>query len=141
LQGIDSTVAQSGPAVVETLRIVNLVAGRLLGATDDATEVLRSVGGEGRAAVATLNRLLGEADGQVAPMLGEARAAIKALDATLVQARATLGSVDAIVGPRAATRGDLDATLRNLSGASASLRSFSEQIERNPNALIIGGRR
>jgi paraquat-inducible protein B len=43
-----------------------------------------------------------------------------------------------MLAPRSPLRQDMEATMRNLASASQSLRSLTAELERNPNAVILG---
>jgi paraquat-inducible protein B len=61
-------------------------------------------------------------------------AGTRALD----QAERALSDADGLVKAGSAQRYDLDQILRNLSASTHALRFFSEDLERRPNALIMG---
>ena len=44
----------------------------------------------------------------------------------------------ALLGPRSRLPQDIQSLVHNLAAASGALRSFAEQIDRNPNTLVIG---
>ena len=49
-----------------------------------------------------------------------------------------VSDVRSLVAPRSALVQDIQTLLRNLAAASGSMRSFAEQLDRNPNALVLG---
>jgi len=51
---------------------------------------------------------------------------------------ATLGDIHALVAPRSAPLQDVQTLLHNLAAAAGSLRSFADQVDRNPNSLLMG---
>ncbi|HUC61427.1 MAG TPA: MlaD family protein [Alphaproteobacteria bacterium] len=59
-------------------------------------------------------------------------------DATLAATQKTVAAAGTLVAQNSQQRADLDELLRNLTIASESIRSFAEQIDRNPNAVIMG---
>jgi paraquat-inducible protein B len=77
-------------------------------------------------------------DGEVTPLSGQLQSAIMAVEKSFRQVETTLRTLDGAMDPRSPLRTNLDQTLSNLSIASKSLRSFADQIERSPNALITG---
>src|SRR5262249_3486758 len=86
-----------------------------------------------RGTVQNLDKIVGSKAVQdgVAPLLDNARAPV-------VQAEATLKGADGMVGPDSALRYDLATLLQELTRTSRSLRTLSDYLERNPNALLFG---
>ncbi|MEI6985757.1 MAG: MlaD family protein [Rhodospirillaceae bacterium] len=76
------------------------------------------------AALAGLERLLTETDNRSAQISGDLHAA--------------LGDIHVLMAPRSPLLQDIQTILRNLATMSSSMRSFAEQVERNPNALVMG---
>lgn len=99
--------------------------------SDQAGASLKAIDGEAQAAFRELRQLSGDTRADV-------RTALKSLDTALKQAHDTLGSINGIVAEDAQTRRDMDRTLHNIAQASASLRSFADTVDRNPNALVVG---
>ena len=58
--------------------------------------------------------------------------------ATLRSIQSVLVSLDSVIAPTSQQRTDLDQILRNLAYTSQALRGFSEQLDRNPSALLTG---
>ena len=73
------------------------------------------------AMVAGLDRLLAATDQRTSQLAGD-------LHATLGDVHATLGDV----------LQDLQTLVHSLAAAAGSLRSFADQVDRNPNALVVG---
>lgn len=63
---------------------------------------------------------------------------LKAGTRALDKAEKALSDADGLVAAGSAQRYDLDQILRNLSATTRALRVFSENLERQPNALIMG---
>jgi paraquat-inducible protein B len=97
IKGIDSLVAS--PDTVGTVAALNQSAVRLAG-------------------------LLAMFDGQVGPLL--------------VQARSTLASADGLVGADSQARYDLNLLLKELTGAARAIRGLADYLERHPEALLRG---
>ncbi|MGE5505152.1 MAG: MlaD family protein [Actinomycetota bacterium] len=127
--------------------------GHMVGAVDallSSPELGRSL--------ASLSATLSTLQTELPPLLAEARATLAETRQTLVVARGgigrgsrelgrTLADADAVlvqmqglVGAGAGPRQDLEQALRNFSEASVSLRGLSRELERNPNALLLGTR-
>ncbi len=82
---------------------------------------------------------------QVDPVSGDLRSALAQAESTLVQAETTLAdasrtlvSVEGAVGEDSDVRFTLVQALRDLAAAARAIRTLSESLERNPNALIFG---
>jgi paraquat-inducible protein B len=56
----------------------------------------------------------------------------------VVEARQTLAVLRQLASPRSPERANLQSILRDLSAASASMRGFASDIERNPQLLLTG---
>jgi paraquat-inducible protein B len=56
----------------------------------------------------------------------------------LQSAEKTLADANSIIAVNSPQRYDLDQALRNLTAATRSLRVFAEDLERRPNAIIVG---
>ncbi len=78
-------------------------------------------------------KLTQDADKQLLALAAQASATLKATEQVLQ-------SANGLIGPASAQRADLEQVLRNLNYVTRSLRGFAEQLERNPNALIVGKR-
>ncbi len=75
---------------------------------------------------------------EVGHVAGDVHAALASADQSFREAQVALASVNSLVGPNSAQRADLNQVLRNLAYATQALRSFSETLDRNPNALLTG---
>ena len=63
---------------------------------------------------------------------------LKSADTAIGQAESVLTNINGMISPNTAQRIDIDETLRNLAVTTRSLRGFSEQLERKPNAIVMG---
>ena len=75
---------------------------------------------------------------EVKPLLESLKSTSEAARVTLEHAGATMQSAGAAVGPDSALRYDLARLLKELTTAARSLRTLSDFLEKNPNALILG---
>lgn len=71
-------------------------------------------------------------------MSNDLRETLKTATEALQKAEKVLADGDSLLATNSPQRYDLDQTLRNLSATSRSLRLFSEQLERRPNAIFLG---
>ena len=88
--------------------------------------------------MAELQSLIGTANREAGPLIASLRTTAGSVEQAVGQANAVLGNANDLVSRNAPIRSDLEASMRNLSLASRSLRSFAETLERNPNALLLG---
>lgn len=110
-------------------------AARTLQTTDEA---VRRVQADASTALHDLDSLLVDTRRQVDVRGSELSRTLTTSDRAAGQAETLLESLNGLAEPRAPFRGDLEAAARDLAASASSLRSFSETVERNPNALLIG---
>ncbi|MEI6557302.1 MAG: MlaD family protein [Rhodospirillaceae bacterium] len=127
----------------------------------ETREILKSVTAAARSAAAVaaiaesqaegLSRDAREAAGAAARAAGRAEALVAEVQPKLVTALADLerllgpagagqlvADAHALLAPRSPLQQDIQTLVHNLAGASGALRSFADQIDRNPNALVVG---
>ena len=85
-----------------------------------------------RAAI-RVETLIGDLQPKLATLLADADRLLGSAGAGQVAS-----DLHALLAPRSPLVSDIQTLVRNLTGASGSLRSFAEQIDRNPNALVVG---
>ncbi|MEI7608933.1 MAG: MlaD family protein [Rhodospirillaceae bacterium] len=97
---------------------------------------------DARDAAAAAAKAAGRAEvlmGEIQPKLAAALADLdKLLGAGPGGAGQVVADVHALLAPRSPLLADIQTLVRNLATASGALRSFADQIERNPNALFMG---
>jgi paraquat-inducible protein B len=81
-----------------------------------------------RTALTTANQLLAS----------DLRDAIRTATTALQNAQKTLADANSLVAPRSPQRYDIDEALRNLAATTRSLRVLSEELQRRPNAVVLG---
>ena len=93
-----------------------------------------------RDAAAAAARAAGRADTLMAELQPKLLAALTDLDRLLGPAGAgqVVGQVQALLAPRSPLLLDIQSLVHNLAAASVALRSFADQIDRNPNAIVVG---
>jgi paraquat-inducible protein B len=102
------------------------------------SETLTQVQGELRTTMAELQNLIGTANREAGPLIESLRTTARSVEQAVAQANTVLSNTNDLVSRNAPVRSDLETSMRNLSLASRSLRSFAETLERNPNALLLG---
>jgi paraquat-inducible protein B len=116
---------------------------------DTVQEVLDGHEGIGKDAHETLAGLNGQiaANGDAAKQMfadahtmltGDVHRTLDSAQGSFRSAQAALASLDSLVGANSQQRADLDQILRNLAYTTQALRSFTEQIDRNPSVLLTG---
>jgi paraquat-inducible protein B len=102
------------------------------------SNTLTEVQTELRTTMADLQRLIGTANQGAGPLIESLQAAARNVEQAAGQANSVLNNTNDLVSRNAPIRSDLETSMRNLSQASRSLRTFAETLERNPNALLLG---
>lgn len=123
------TADVAGPAVVETL-----TAARAVIAGPELRETLDNL----TALTAELRDLPARLEARSGPLLTSAVAVTDQAGLAAADARRTIGALDAIFGSRSTFQADLQALLRELTGATRSLRQVLDLLQRQPNVLIRG---
>lgn len=77
-------------------------------------------------------------DAQVDPTAESLQGSTRQLQATLAELQTTARTLNTLLAPDSELRHDLNGTLRELNDTARALREFSEQLDRNPRALIFG---
>jgi paraquat-inducible protein B len=103
-----------------------------------ATEAIRQVQADSTRALGDVDKLAVEARAQLSGRGAELSRVLVDADRTMHEAQALAASLSAMTAPRSEARLNLEAALRDLAAASASLRGFAGELERNPGALVTG---
>jgi len=64
--------------------------------------------------------------------------AVTTVNRAATQAEKVMDNLHDITSARSPVRGDLEAAVRDLAASAASLRNFSREVERHPNAILLG---
>jgi paraquat-inducible protein B len=109
--------------------------------TEDAHQLIAELRSNRGPLVGLVTNILKGADEATVALRGtlaELHGPIQTADAAMRRAERTLASTEGILAPTSPQRADLNETLRNLSAASRSIRSLADQLDRRPNALVVG---
>jgi paraquat-inducible protein B len=79
-----------------------------------------------------------ETNAQLGHVAGDVHATLMSADQSFREAQVALAAMNSLIGPNSPQRADLNQVMRNLAYATQALRSFSEELDRNPNALLTG---
>ncbi|HYZ64818.1 MAG TPA: MlaD family protein [Acetobacteraceae bacterium] len=105
---------------------------------NDADDAVRRVQDSATLTLRSLEALTSDARKQLDGRGAELSRLVADADRAVRQADALVGSVNSLTAQRSAFRGDLEASVRDLSAAIGSLRTFARTIERDPSALLTG---
>ncbi len=127
----------------ETREIIKYAAQASKSAAAVAAVAESQAGGltkDARDAAAAAARTAGKAEALISEVQPKVLAVLNDLDRLLGASGAgqVVGDVQALLAPRSPLLLDVQSLVRNLSSASGALRSFADQIDRNPNALVVG---
>ena len=138
LGDVRTLLAVLAPQIQGTMRRADDTIAALEHAADHVADTIDALRPEAKASLSSLSRILDTADRQAGPLIGDLRAAAKSLDTLAAQAQTAVFSGAGVLAARSPLRQDTEETMRNLSAASASLRALAAELERNPNALVLG---
>ena len=86
-------------------------------------------------AMLDMQTALGSADRLIGTDL---RDSVRSATAALRRAEKVMTEADGLIAANSAQRYDIDQTLKNLTATSRSLRVFADELQRRPNAMIMG---
>jgi paraquat-inducible protein B len=136
LRGLISSLT---PQIEGTLQQANATLVALHRTADQTTDTVKSLQPNADASLANLAKVLDVAGQQAGPFIAELRATARSMDSLASSAQASLFTGVGVLSTRSPLRQNTEETMRNLAAASASLRALAAELERNPNALILGG--
>lgn len=129
IDSLSRTVDMAGPAAVETLTAAQaVIAGPQL---RTALDNLTALSAELRSLPATLGE-------RSQPLLASAVAATDQAGQAAADARRTIAALDATFGSRSTFQADLQTLLREVTGATRTLRQVLDLLQRQPDVLIRG---
>jgi paraquat-inducible protein B len=114
-------------------------AGSARQTTAALTKAIEQLQGDASRTLASVQKLSEHVDRAVTTLSPQLDQTLQTAQAALKDADATLAHTSELTAPGAPLRANLEEALRNLAVASEALRNFSETIDRNPQALILGG--
>lgn len=106
--------------------------------TESLTRAIDQLQSQTARTLASVQKLSDHVDGAVTTLSPRLDQTLAVAQKALKDADATLAHTSELTAPGAPLRADLEQALRNLAVASEALRSFSETIDRNPQALVTG---
>ena len=149
---IAETVAQAGRTLVAVEKLANRINAELdpLAASaqrtlDSATHTLviaeasiQHLQEDATATLEELRALANDGHRQLDNRSRELSRVLVSADQALHSANTFMDSADNLVARRSPARTNLEAALRDLADTARALRGFSQTVERNPNALLLG---
>ncbi|RJS94373.1 MlaD family protein [Salinisphaera sp. Q1T1-3] len=130
-EDMDSAVNTLTPTLNQTGESTQKTLAAVREAVSDNDKQLKQTLASVQRLTDTANDQIDNHDQQVAKILSN----VQQTSASLAQMSRQLQNITA---PDSGTRQDIQSTIRDLSATAASLRQFSETIERNPHALLYG---
>lgn len=127
----DRTVNQLGPSVAKTSEATQKTLATVRQAIQQNNKQLQ-------ATIESVQTLSNNANDAVVTRDKQIGKLLKSAQATSDNLSALTRNLKQFTDPDSGTRQDIDATLRDLSAGAASLRRFSETIERDPHTLLYG---
>lgn len=104
----------------------------------NVNQTVKTASGTLGTANATLNEMRGTFATANRVLNTDVRGMVDAAQKTVQHADQLLSDTSSLVAQSSAQRYDIDQILRNLSATTRSLRGFTDEIDRRPNAVILG---
>lgn len=138
----------SANRVISSEEVPNLLRS-LVSASDNLNSLLTDARGEFRSTADASRETLGTAQKALTEMrttlttanqilTSDLRDAIRNATAALQDAQKTLADANSLVAPNSPQRYDINEALRNLAATTRSLRVLSDELQRRPNAVVLG---
>lgn len=131
---VDTLKTQVGPMTADAHNTI----GAGLKAAEQVSDLVETLRPELVKSAGALATLLASLEKQLQPLTSDLRTGIHTAERATTQAEQVMASLSAMLAPRAPLRQDLEALMRNLALSSSRLRSFAEQLDANPNSLLMG---
>ncbi len=134
-EGIMESVNTDAKPILSSVREGTENANRL---TDEAREELKNLGDEVDVTLADLRTLINNLNTEVQPLSESIQDAAGSMEGAFDQIQETTAEVDAAISRDSRLRTDLELALRNLAQASRSIRVLTDELQRDPSALVRG---
>src|SRR5262249_36188305 len=144
MSGVAKLLQHLDEGITPVLANLNGATGELDGIMKEAGNRLRMQPGEPLKTLdETLNeyrKLAQQMQGQIGPVMGDARTALNSLDNALDDIEAVATTIQRDVAKNPALLGTATDTLRELKLTASSIRQLADYLARNPNASLTGKR-
>ncbi|WP_367159264.1 MlaD family protein [Kozakia baliensis] len=107
---------------------------------DSAHETIEKLQPELTRTLQNVDRLAATGSQQLDARGRELHSLLTDANATIVKAGRSLDNVSSMTSPRSAERANLESSLRDIAAAASALRGFANDVERNPQLLLMGRR-
>lgn len=131
-------IGEALSAMAGGMREFEITMAAARGTFTTGSDTLAQVQKDLQSTMAELQGLIGTANREFEPLVTSLRTTSQSVEQAVSQAQTMLSNTNELVSRNSPVRSDLETSMRNLSLASRSLRSFAETLERNPNALLLG---
>ncbi len=138
LKTILGQIAQSSQELSSLLADVHGEIKPMANSVTRTADTLQETLKDAQGTLAGIQKATSDADVQIGQLSGDARAALSSANHDFQQAQATLNALNSLIAPNSPQRADIDQIMRNLTYSTQSLRALSQELERNPNALLMG---
>jgi paraquat-inducible protein B len=135
VRGLTDTLGKGLPTVLDSTMSTSVKAGQTLDTARIAIEQLQI---RTDSALAGIDRLTGSADRQLNDRGADLHVLLVTSNQAIANAHDVLSNLQGMTDARSPDRANLESALNDLSDASAALRGFANDIERNPQLLLTG---
>jgi len=138
LTTLDTTLRVMQQTLQRTGRDIEATSAEARQTLRTATAALQAVQTQSQSTLGAVQQLADTSRQAVVQAQPELQRTLQSAREAAAAAQQAMHNVAELSAPGAPLRADLDAVVRDLALTTRSLRAFSEQIERQPNALVFG---
>lgn len=138
IASLDLTIRTSQKAIEDTSSQLNKTAKQAEDTLRIGAEALQSVQKQSGSALASIERLSDTSRDMLLKTQPELVRTLQGTREAAQSAQEAMHNLSELTAPGAPVRSDVESAVRELSQAARSLRDFSDQLERQPNAIIFG---
>ena len=139
MRTLNTTLKTSQLAIEKTSQQLNATSVQARQTLATADVALKNVSAQTTLTLQSMQQLSDTTRGTVTQMQPALQQTLQETRLAAEGARKAMQDLAAVAAPGSPLRTDVNAAVSDLSQAARSLRSFADQIEREPNSLIFGG--
>lgn len=139
MRTLNDTLKTSQVAIDETSQQLNATGVQARQTLVTADEALKAVQAQTTLTLQSLQQLTDTTRGTVTQLQPALQQTLQETRLAAEGARRAMQDLAAVAAPGSPLRTDVNSAVSDLSQAARSLRSFADQVEREPNSLIFGG--
>jgi paraquat-inducible protein B len=139
MRTLNDTLKSSQVAIDKTSQQLNATGVQARQTLVTADEALKAVQAQTTLTLQSLQQLTDTTRGTVTQMQPALQQTLQETRLAAEGARRAMQDLAAVAAPGSPLRTDVNSAVSDLSQAARSLRSFADQVEREPNSLIFGG--